>query len=84
MDKAMDRRGTYCLRSTRRRFADVDREYHRTAPGQVGPLQARLEKLAGGGRLKDLLDLCVGAFGDITTDLDRLLRAPAETRALYL
>jgi hypothetical protein len=41
--------------------------------------------LAGGGGLKeDLLGLCVGAFGDISCDLDRLIRALAESRALYL
>ena len=51
----------------------------------LGPLQARLEELAGGGGLKeDLLGLCVGAFGDISTDLDRLIKALAESRALYL
>ena len=30
------------------------------------------------------MGLCVGAFGDISTDLDRLIRALAESRALYL
>ena len=69
----------------KKKVADVDREYYGTVPGQVGPLQARLEELAGGGGLKeDLLGLCVGAFGDISTDLDRLIRALAESRALYL
>ena len=34
--------------------------------------------------LQDLLGLCVGAFGDISTDLDRLIRALAKARALYL
>ena len=35
-------------------------------------------------RFKDLLGLCVGAFGVISKDLDRLIRALAESRALYL
>ena len=67
------------------KVADVDREYYVTVAGQVGPLQARLEELAeGGGFKEDLLGLCVSAFGDITTDLDRLMKALAESRALYL
>ena len=47
----------------------MDREYYGTVAGQVGPLEARLEELAGGGGMKDLLGLCVGAFGYISTDL---------------
>ena len=35
--------------------------------------QARLKELTGGGGLKKLLGLCVGAFGDISTDLHRLV-----------
>ena len=64
-------------------MADVDQEYYGTVRGQVGPLQARLEEMCGGS-VQDLLGLCVGAFGDISSDLDRLIRALAESRALYL
>ena len=46
--------------------------------GQVGPLPESLEELAGGGGLQDLLGLCV------STDLDRLIWALADSRALYL
>ena len=84
VDKAMDRRARLLPADYKKKVADVDREYYGTVAGQVGPLQARLEELAGGGGLKDLLGLCVGAFGDISTDLDRLIRALAESRALYL
>ena len=81
----MDRRARLLPAEYRKKVADVDREYYGTVAGQVGPLQARLEELAGGGGLKeDLLGLCVGAFGDISTDLDRLIKALAESRALYL
>jgi hypothetical protein len=80
----MDRRARLLPADYKKKVADVDREYYGTVAGQVGPLQARLEELAGGGGLKDLLGLCVGAFGDISTDLDRLIRALAESRALYL
>ena len=65
-------------------MAEVDREYHGTVRGQAGPLQARLEQLAGGGGLEDQLGLCVGAFGDCSTDMDRLIRALAESRVLFL
>ena len=83
-DKAMDRRARKLPGEYRRKVADVDQTHHGTTAGQVGPLQARLEELAGGGGLQDLLGLCVGAFGDISTDLDRLIRALADSRALYL
>ena len=62
----------------------MDRAHHGTLPGQVGPLQARLEQLAGGRGLEDLLGLCVGAFGDCSTDMSRLIKALAESRALFL
>ena len=84
VEKAMDRRARLLPAEYRKKVADVDREYYGTVRGQVGPLQARLEELAGGGGLQDLLGLCVGAFGDISCDLDRLIRALAESRALYL
>ena len=80
----MDRRARQLPGEYRRKVANVDREYYSTVRGEVGPLQARLEQLAGGGGLQDLLGLCVGAFGDISSDLDRLIRALAESRALFL
>lgn len=57
---------------------------HGTVPGQVGPQQVWLEQRAGGGGLGDLLCLLVGAFGEANTDMDRLLRTLAESRALFL
>ena len=84
LDKAMDRRARILPGEYRRKVAEVDREYHGTVRGQAGPLQARLEQLAGGGGLEDLLGLCVGAFGDCSADMDRLIRALAESRALFL
>ena len=30
------------------------------------------------------MGLCIGAFGDISTDMDQLIRALADSRALYL
>ena len=43
-----------------------------------GPCQARLESLG------DLLQLVVGAFGEASTDLDRVIKGIAESRVLYL
>ena len=83
VDKAMDRRARQLPAEYRKKVADIDQEYYGTVRGQVGPLQARLEELCGGS-LQDLLGLCVGAFGDISTDLERLIKALAESRALYL
>ena len=80
----MDRRARLLPGEYKKKVADVDRAYYGTGPDKVGPLQARLEELAGGGGLQDLLGLCVGAFGDISSDLDRVIRALAESRALYL
>ena len=84
VDKAMDRRARLLPGEYRRKVAEVDRVHHGTTVGQVGPLQARLEQLAEGDGLQSLLGLCVGAFGDCSADMDRLIQALAESRALYL
>ena len=57
IEKAMDRRARLLPAEYRKKVADVDREHHGTAPGEVGPLQARLEELAGGEGLQSLLGL---------------------------
>ena len=44
----------------------------------MGPYQARLESLG------DLLQLVVAAFGEASTDLDRVIKEIAESRVLYL
>ena len=56
----------------------IDRQYYHTANGEVGPFQARLESLG------DLLQLVVAAFGEASTDLDRVIKGIAESRVLYL
>ena len=60
------------------KVANIDWEFHGTVPGEVGPLQERLESLG------QLLCLCVGAFGDVSADLERLIGAIADSRALFL
>ena len=47
----MDRRARKLPGEYRRKVADVDQAHHGTTAGQVGPLQARLEELAGDGGL---------------------------------
>ena len=38
-----------------------------TRPGEVGPCVARLESLG------EILELVVGAFGEVSSDLDRVM-----------
>ena len=47
--------------------------HHGTRPGEVGHCQARSETLGG------ILELVVGAFGEVSTDMDRLITALAES-----
>ena len=44
----------------------------------MGPCQARLESLG------NLLQIVVGAFGEASTDMDRMIQGIAESRVLYL
>ena len=74
----MNRRARQLPAEYKLKVAKVDREFHGSVPGEVGPLQERLESLG------ELLCLCVGAFGDISADLERLIGAIAESRALFL
>ena len=44
----------------------------------MGPCQARLESLG------NLLQIVVGAFGEASTDMNRMIQGIAESRVLYL
>ena len=55
-----------------------DQAYNGTRPGEVGPRVARLESLG------EILELVVGAFGEASCDMDRVMTALAESRVLYL
>ena len=44
----------------------------------MGPCQARLESLG------NLLQIVVGAFGEASTDIDRMIQGIAKSRVLYL
>ena len=77
-DKAANRRARRLPAEYRAKLAAIDTVYNGTAPGEVGPCVARLE------RHGDILELVVGAFGEVSSDLDRVISAMAESRVLYL
>ena len=61
-----------------RKLAVIDSQYYHTDRGVTGPLVQRLESLG------ELLCLVVGAFGEVSEDLERMIKARGESRALYL
>ena len=62
----------------RKKLSVLDSSFSGTRPGEVGPCVTRLEGLGS------ILELVVGAFGEVSTDLDRAVKALAESRVLYL
>ena len=74
----MNRRARQLPAEYKLKVKKIDQEFHGSVPGEVGPLQERLESLG------ELLCICVGAFGDICADLERLICAIADSRALFL
>ena len=77
-DKQVNRRARALPAEYRGKLQKLDSAFHDTRPGEVGPCQARFENLGG------ILELVVGAFGEVSADLDRLITALAESRVLYL
>ena len=77
-DKAADRKARTLPALYRAKLVNIDRLYYGTVRGEVGPCQERLESLG------DLLQVVVGYWGEVSTDLDRIVRAIAEARVLYL
>ena len=77
-DKAADRKARSLPALYRGKLVNIDRLYYNTVRGEVGPCQERLESLG------DLLQVVVGYWGEVSTDLDRIVRAIAEARVLYL
>ena len=55
----MDRRARLLSAEYRKKVVDMNREYYGTVAGQVGPLKARLEELAGGGGSMRTYWVCV-------------------------
>ena len=60
------------------KLSALDRQYHNTVEGEVGPLQERLKSMMG-----PLLQIVVGAFGDTSSNFGRVIRGLAESWALY-
>ena len=77
-DKAADRRARGLPALYRAKLTTIDRQYYGTVDGEVGPCQERLESLG------DLLQVVVGYWGEVSTDLERIIRAVAEARVLHL
>ena len=77
-DSAVNRRARALPAEYRRKLSHIDTAYHGTGAGQVGPCVARLETFGS------ILELVVGAFGEASSDLDRVVTALAESRVLYL
>ena len=77
-DKAANRRARALPAEYRRKLSHIDSVYNGTGAGQVGPCVARLETFG------DILELVVGAFGEVSSDLDRVVTAMAESRVLFL
>ena len=76
--KQVDRRARGLPNDYKRKLAAIDRQYYNTARGATGPLVQRLESLG------ELLCLVVGAFGEVSEDLERTIKALAEARALFI
>ena len=56
----------------RKKLGVLDGSFSGTRPGEVGPCVARLKSLGS------ILELVVGAFGEVSPDLDRTVTALAE------
>ena len=74
----MNRRARALPAEYKKKLGVLDSMFSGTRPGEVGPCVARLEGLGS------ILELVVGAFGEVSADLDRTVTALAETRVLYL
>ena len=72
--KGVERRSAVLPEEYRKPLEKLDRKYHHTLPGQVGPLERRLQ---GYGRLQCLV---MGAFQEGSKDLHALLEVLADSR----
>ena len=77
-DKAANRRARALPAEYRHKLSVIDTAYSCTMPGKVGPFVARLESLG------PIMELVVGAFGEVSADLGSLVKAMAESRVLFL
>ena len=77
-DKAANRRARALPAEYRLKLSRIDSAYNGTGAGEVGPCVARLETFG------EILQLVVGAFGEVSSDMERVIVAMAESRVLYL
>ena len=77
--KAVDRRARALPGEYRNKLSALDRQFHGTDKGQVGPLQHRFET-----RWPELQSLVVGQFGEVSLALHSLIEDLARARANYL
>ena len=76
--KAVDQRAKQIPNSYKNKARKIDNKYHNTAPGQVGPLEQRLQ---GFGKI---LCLVAGQYGEISQDLHDLLKQLASAKAKHI
>ena len=77
-DKAVNRRARLLPAEYRHKLSQIDQVYHGTRRGDIGPCVAKFLTFG------NILELVVGAFGEASADLDRVVTALAESRVLFL
>ena len=77
-DKAVNRRARLLPAEYKHKLSQIDQIYHGTRRGDIGPCVAKFLTFGS------MLELVVGAFGEASADLDRVVTALAESRVLYL
>ena len=72
--KAVDRRANLLQSEYKRKAREADRLYVETPPGQIGPVERKLNQYG------DIVGLVVGAFGEASEDLHTLVQKLAESK----
>ena len=82
---AVNHRQSSISRTYVRRAQKIDRDFHGTAPGVIGPFEKAIRAYGGHGIDDSLTGLAFGAFGGISSQFTQLLRslAKAGARRLY-
>ena len=74
----VDRRAWGLPADYKSKLGAIDRQYYNTARGVTDPIVQRLESLG------ELLCLVVGAFGEVSEDMERSIKAIAESRGIFI
>ena len=72
--KAVDKRANLLQGEYRRKAREADHVYGETVPGQVGPVERKLQQYG------EIVGLVVGAFGEASEDLHTLVQRLAESK----